>query len=342
MVPRSLVAVLFGLFHEGSSFASYQLSRQFTATSAHRDHSRRNRTSRFAALLGSTTPELFDNSVTFSATRRAAFGLVSLYATLLPLIIPDAAGADNVEQQQQQQQQPQLARPLLRVTITLNPNLDDLSLLAASSASTSSTSAAALYITARPNTVDNVPRAILDGSMGKPPPVLVARIPNVTTFPFQVILTNKDVTVEGGATSTTSMTTVGTNKNGAEDCPPSPNNDSNVPSYSNNYWWLQGGASAGAGGLVVSARLDSDGVAATRDPTDLVGRTTILLRPTSTATAAASAVVPQQEQQQSGTTTNDYCQPSQQQMQQDVVASVTVELQGRGVAGKFFTSQKNR
>jgi hypothetical protein len=236
-----------------------------------------------------------------------------------------------------QQQQQQADRPLLLVTVTLNPNLDELSLFTASSSSSpSSTSAAALYITARPNTVDNVPRAILDGSMGKPPPVLVARIPNVTTFPFQVILTSKDVTVEGGATSTTTTTSLDISKYTVEDCHADGDND---PNYSNNYWWLPGGGggAAAAAGLVVSARLDSDGLAATRDPTDFVGRTTILLRPTSTT--ASSAVQPQQDQQHSSNRTNDSCQPS---LQQEVVASVTVELQGRGVAGKFFTSQKNR
>jgi len=120
----------------------------------------------------------------------------------------------------------------------------------------------ALYITARPNTSDNVPRAILDGSRGKPPPVLIARIPNVDSFPLTYTLTARDVTVEGAAT-----------------------NDGN-------YWWR-------GSGLVVSARLDSDGIAATRDPNDLVGRNVI---------AGGSN-------------------------------QVSVELQGRGAAGMFFTQK---
>ena len=142
--------------------------------------------------------------------------------------------------------------PLLQVTVTLSPRADITEI---------PSEGAALYITARPNSVDNVPRAILDGSRGKPPPVLIARIPNVSSFPFEATLTAKDVTVEGAA---------------ADDA---------------SYWW-QGQ------GLVVSARLDSDGLASTRDPTDLVGRNLLL--------------------------GGD---------------KVTVELQGRGVAGKFFTKK---
>ena len=129
----------------------------------------------------------------------------------------------------------------------------------------------ALYITARPSTADNVPLAILDGSRGKPPPVLVTRIPNVNVFPFECTLTANDVTVEG-------------------------NSGSDDGNSSSSYWWQDGG-------LVVSARLDSDGVAATRDPSDLVGRNIIL---------------------SSGKNHH-----------------VTVELQGRGAAGKFFTKKSS-
>ena len=141
---------------------------------------------------------------------------------------------------------------LLQTTVTLTKNAD---------ISEISGEKSAIYITARPNTPDNVPKAILDGSRGKPPPVLIARIPGVTAFPLEYSFTQKDVTVEGAAAGDGS------------------------------YWW-QGAP------LVVSARLDSDGVAATRDPTDLVGR----------GVAAAGS-------------------------------RVEVELQGRGVAGKLFTSK---
>jgi hypothetical protein len=145
----------------------------------------------------------------------------------------------------------------LQVTVTLSKS-------AAAEISTPAQTSA-LYITARPNSADNVPRAILDGSRGKPPPVLIARIPNVCQFPFTTTLTSKDVTVEGSSNE-------GANSS---------------------YWWR-------GTPLVVSARLDSDGVAATRDPSDLVGRSI-----SSTGNSA-----------------------------------VTVELQGRGAAGKFFTKKE--
>jgi hypothetical protein len=97
------------------------------------------------------------------------------------------------------------------------------------------TSSSALYVTARPNKADNVPRAILDGSNGKPPPVLVARYAN-PQFPFDFSLTKADLTQEGLSTSESDQ------------------------------FWFEGQD------LIVSARWDTDGTASTRDPTDLVGR----------------------------------------------------------------------
>mmetsp|Transcript_16356 Transcript_16356/g.39144 ORF Transcript_16356/g.39144 Transcript_16356/m.39144 type:complete len:250 (+) Transcript_16356:43-792(+) len=128
---------------------------------------------------------------------------------------------------------------------------------------------AALYVTARPNRPDNVPRAILDGSRGKPPPVLSARFSN-PKFPFDFALTSLNFTPEGAST---------------------------VEGMSDNDVWWSGED------LIVSARLDSDGVAATRDPTDLVGRGIY-----STAAVAASPV--------------------------------SIELQGRGIFGKSVTARK--
>jgi len=93
----------------------------------------------------------------------------------------------------------------------------------------------ALYVTARPNRPDNVPKAILDGSRGKSPPVLTARFES-PTFPFDFNLSENNLTPEGSAK----------------------NDDT--------FWWA-------ADDLIVSARWDSDGVAATRSPDDLVGRT---------------------------------------------------------------------
>jgi len=98
----------------------------------------------------------------------------------------------------------------------------------------------ALYVTCRPDRPDNVPGAILSGTRGKPPPVLVARFQN-PTFPFNFELSANDLTVEG----------ISDGKAKIEN--------------SDDYWWKNDD-------LIVSARLDSDGVAATRSPDDLVGR----------------------------------------------------------------------
>jgi len=103
----------------------------------------------------------------------------------------------------------------------------------------------ALYITARPDRPDNVPRAILEGSRGKPPPVLSARYER-PTFPFSFQLTDQDYTLEGQPTTTAAAA----DQNSATTAEP---------------WWRQDN-------LIVSARLDMDGIAATRSPEDLVGR----------------------------------------------------------------------
>ena len=69
--------------------------------------------------------------------------------------------------------------------------------------------------------------------------------------------------------------------------------------------------------LVVSARLDTDGVASTRDPTDLVGRGIFrppAATPASTAAASAAAAAP--------------------------ATVVSIELRGRGMFGKSVTGRK--
>mmetsp|Transcript_32192 Transcript_32192/g.35666 ORF Transcript_32192/g.35666 Transcript_32192/m.35666 type:complete len:253 (+) Transcript_32192:27-785(+) len=104
----------------------------------------------------------------------------------------------------------------------------------------SDTTTSALYVTARPNKADNVPKAILDGSNGKPPPIFAVRIPN-PTFPVTFQFTTSDITPEGRG---------------------SDNNNSN--------YWFESNTD-----LILSARWDTDGIAATRDPTDLVGRTIV-------------------------------------------------------------------
>ncbi len=110
---------------------------------------------------------------------------------------------------------------------------------------------ASLYITCRPDKPDNVPAAILNGSRGKPPPVLSARIPN-PTFPLDFVLTvPRDLTLEGAWDGKSHL---------------SPENTPiRLPTTTDELWWNQVD-------LVVSARWDSDGVAATRSPEDLVGR----------------------------------------------------------------------
>jgi hypothetical protein len=129
---------------------------------------------------------------------------------------------------------------ILKGTVTL-----DADLVAASS----STTTAALYITCRPNKPDNVPGAILSGTRGKPPPVLSARFEN-PSFPFEFELsTPRDLTIEGASSSDGVVVSSST----------TPVLD---PSK---FWWNRDD-------LIVSARWDSDGVAATRSPDDLVGR----------------------------------------------------------------------
>jgi len=57
---------------------------------------------------------------------------------------------------------------------------------------------AALYVTARPNTSDDVPHAILDGTRGKPPPVLSIRVLS-PSFPLTITLDGSNLTAEGAA-----------------------------------------------------------------------------------------------------------------------------------------------
>lgn len=77
----------------------------------------------------------------------------------------------------------------------------------------------------------------IDGSNGKPPPVLTKRI-TTPQFPCEFNLSSLDLTQEGAALL------------------------------------LEDGTSFGFEGkdLIISARFDTDGIASTRDPNDLVGR----------------------------------------------------------------------
>lgn len=130
-----------------------------------------------------------------------------------------------------------------------------------------STTSAALYITCRPNRPDNVPAAILNGSRGKSPPVLAARIPleersssniqNMFPVEFEFRIP-RDLTPEGAWDGATPLALDGST--------------TSIPTTIDELWWK-------GDELVVSARLDTDGIAATRSPEDLVGRTINKLGP---------------------------------------------------------------
>lgn len=123
-----------------------------------------------------------------------------------------------------------------------------------SAATTSSSSA--LYITCRPDKPDNVPQAILNGSRGKAPPVLAARFEN-PTFPFTFDLVSPtNLTPEGASASLSSSSSLAGNEAIAT---------IDIATEAGQFWWS-------GDDLIVSARWDSDGVAATRNPEDLVGR----------------------------------------------------------------------
>lgn len=156
--------------------------------------------------------------------------------------------------------------------------------------------AAALYITVRPNVPDDAPRAILDGTRGKSPPVLSARFPIAIAasstsegrefFPFEFELTQQNLTPEGALVLPTITTA---------------DNESDASMM---LWWEKNGNN-----LIVSARLDTDGVASTRDPQDLVGR-------------GVSTRSPDRASENSN------------------VAIASIELRGRGLFGKSVTARK--
>ena len=170
-------------------------------------------------------------------------------------------------QAQAAEEKPTSKKIMVQGIVTVQPGTE----IETSESSTNPTLIPALYLTARPNKVDNVPKAILDGSRGKPPPVLIARYPlspNETRsqFPFEFVLTEDDLTIEGQS-----------------------------------QWFVNSKED-----LIISARLDLDGIAATRDPGDLVGRGIYFGKPMSNS---------------------------------DSEGIVKVQLQGRGIGGKFVTKK---
>mmetsp|Transcript_32949 Transcript_32949/g.74607 ORF Transcript_32949/g.74607 Transcript_32949/m.74607 type:complete len:243 (-) Transcript_32949:21-749(-) len=103
---------------------------------------------------------------------------------------------------------------------------------------------AALYVTARPESLSSAPGSLFDMLVGnyggKPPAVLTARYPIYGgAAPYEFELSTSDLTEEGSFSTSTDK--------------------------SEGLWWQNDN-------LIISARLDSDGVASSRDPEDLVGR----------------------------------------------------------------------
>ncbi len=194
---------------------------------------------------------------------------------------PNIAMATEEETQPKQEistLSPSKNRKILHGTINLPPSSTNSS---GSNIIPEDISTSALYITARPNNAVDVPRAILDGSNGKAPPVLAARFPNVVTFPYEFELSLNDLTLEGSSKLESTTTA-----SAADD-----NDDL--------YWWE-------GKDLIVSARWDTDGIAATRSPTDLVGRGLYTVGKSS-----------------SEEVTNN--------------SNVSIQLQGRGFTGKLIT-----
>ncbi|QDZ25514.1 hypothetical protein HOP50_17g80560 [Chloropicon primus] len=148
--------------------------------------------------------------------------------------------------------------------IFLPPGYDD------DAITTTTTTSPAVYVTARPSKASSVPRAILDGSNGKAPPCLASRIPIEVprlgdAFPLEFSLSSQDLTMEGAQ---------GNAEQGS-------------------YWFQDED-------LVVSVRYDTDGIAATRDANDLVGR-------------------------------------AEYRRDKEASGPVVVQLQGRGFGGKLVT-----
>ncbi len=172
--------------------------------------------------------ERFHTSSTSSVRRRVLNGLVA--TTVAPLVSFPCLASGNDDESKS-------VVVLVKGTVSLPPGMIQ------DESPYDSSSSAALYITCRPNRPDNVPQAILQGTRGKPPPVLAARFEHPTSFPFAFQLTSNDVTLEGSSANIENIETKGVSR----------------------YWWSRDD-------LIVSARLDSDGVASTRSPEDLVGR----------------------------------------------------------------------
>ena len=190
-------------------------------------HEHKQRASRLQAAEDPTSNSVF--------SRRTVNNSLLSVATSFLVLPPQISQAEDETKQTEVSVEP---RTVLRGTVSLAPGVPF------PPESMPTTSSSAIYLTCRPDKPDNVPAAILNGSRGKSPPVLAARIEN-PSFPLDFTLVSpRDLTIEGASTAI-----VGDGK--ATDF--------------ENLWWIKED-------LIVSARWDSDGVAATRSPEDLVGR----------------------------------------------------------------------
>ncbi|KAL7467096.1 hypothetical protein ACHAXS_009267 [Conticribra weissflogii] len=151
---------------------------------------------------------------------------------------------------------------------------------------------AALYITARPESMNNAPKDLFDAMGGRPPPVLTFPIEDGDSFPFSFQITSDAVTPEG-AFGSSGREILKTEVLGAEGC---------------TYWWSKDN-------LVISARLDTDGVAITRDPEDLVGR--------------SISFIPKSKSDEKASNSSQFRR------------KIVIELQGRGIGGKFVTRKRD-
>ncbi len=142
--------------------------------------------------------------------------------------------------------------------------------------------------------INNAPKDLYDAMGGRPPPVLTVKFPieDGDSFPFSFQITSDAVTPEG-AFGSSGRENLKTEVLGAE---------------GSTYWWSKDN-------LVISARLDADGVAITRDPEDLVGR--------------SISVIPKSKSDEKASNSPQFRR------------KIVIELQGRGIGGKFVTRKRD-
>lgn len=216
-----------------------------------------------------------DCSIGLDACRRGCLSSILALSTMLSISL----GSPSISWADVDTSIDAYAPVILKGVVTLKAGTE----FKPSSDDASAPSSAALYITAKPEQL--TPMSAFDATItgGRPPPIMTAKFPmgavgNANAFPFHFQLTSNDVTSEGAFGITTQIVD---------------------PS---SFWWY-------SDNLIVSCRLDRDGVAATRDPEDLVGRSFSKVN--------------------KGTNNEG-----------TVRGEVRIELQGRGIGGKFVTQKQ--